>query len=435
MKHLTLPLGAIALALAAPGFAQNIEAIAPAAAGHAPAAMPRAAQRADLPPIDAVTAGILDTPGVNVANAQIAAARAQALALGISPYEPTVTASYLRRSVDREKTYNEFDVTVARPFRLPGKAALDRRSGQLGMEVAAARLEDALHQAALSLSGLWHDWLLAAALHRSDLQTASIYEAALKAVTRRMQLRDASQLEVDQAGAATALAQAQVTSSRMAMERARATIEVTFPRIPMPPEAPELTNPELPPEPLEQLQALVVERSDEIRAASLEADRLASLYRRARADRIGDPSIGLRAFSERDGAERGLGIVGSIPLGRSYRRASADVAAAQASAAARELIQVRRSVGTIAQTDLIEARTRLAGWEANVRAATSAAEAARRTLRGHALGGIDLTDLLYAQRTANEARRAEITARAEALRALFRLRIDSHTVWAETHGD
>ncbi len=241
-----------------------------------------------------------------------------------------------------------------------------------------------------------------------------------------MQLRDASQLEVDQAGAATALAQAQVTSSRMAMERARATIEVTFPRIPMPPEAPELTNPELPPEPLEQLQALVVERSDEIRAASLEADRLASLYRRARADRIGDPSIGLRAFSERDGAERGLGIVGSIPLGRSYRRASAD---------ARELIQVRRSVGTIAQTDLIEARTRLAGWEANVRAATSAAEAARRTLRGHALGGIDLTDLLYAQRTANEARRAEITARAEALRALFRLRIDSHTVWAETHGD
>src|SRR3546814_14214396 len=86
-------------------------------------------------------------------------------------HEIAVTGSYVRRSVDREGGYDEFDATIARPFRLPGKAALDREAGALGIEVAENRMEDARHQTALLLSGYWHDWLVAGALYPNDLDT------------------------------------------------------------------------------------------------------------------------------------------------------------------------------------------------------------------------------------------------------------------------
>ncbi|WP_331377412.1 hypothetical protein [Sphingomonas sp. 37zxx] len=47
------------------------------------------------------------------------------------------------------------------------------------------------------------------------------------------------------------------------------------------------------------------------------------------------------------------------------------------------------------------------------------------------MGATDLADLLYAQRQANDARREEIRARVEALRAILRLEIDSHVVWID----
>ncbi|PZO87241.1 MAG: transporter, partial [Sphingomonas sanxanigenens] len=41
-----------------------------------------------------------------------------------------------------------------------------------------------------------------------------------------------------------------------------------------------------------------------------------------------------------------------------------------------------------------------------------------------------LTDLLYVRRQAQEAHRLEIDARSEADRALLKLQIDSHSIWA-----
>jgi outer membrane protein TolC len=147
-------------------------------------------------------------------------------------------------------------------------------------------------------------------------------------------------------------------------------------------------------------------------------------------DRIADPSIGFRLFSERNGMERGAGIVASMPLGGSHRRALADRASSEASASTIDLEQVRRTINVTADIDLSDATTRFEAWQASRASAGSAAAAADRTARGYQLGAIDLTDLLYAQRQANDARRAEIAARADAARAIFKLRIDSHTVWA-----
>src|SRR3546814_7311364 len=84
---------------------------------------------------------------------------------------------------------------------------------------------------------------------------------------------------------------------------------------------------------LAAMRDLVIERSHEIRAAEREAQRLAVVAQRVRADRIADPSFGVRLFSERSGMEQGAGVVMSMPLGGGHRRAAADRASAEGNAA------------------------------------------------------------------------------------------------------
>jgi len=389
------------------------------------------AQRADLPAIENVNEALDNHPAVAAALARVQAARAARDMLARGTHEVTVTGSYMRRSVDREGAYDEFDATVTRPFRLPGKAALDREAGALGIEVAENQMEDARHQAALMLADLWHEWLTAGSLYRSDMDSVRALDAALAALGRRVALRDASQLELDQASAALAQARAQAGMSRAGREQARVRLAATFPEIPLPQEPPDLAVPELPALDLEALRALVIERSHEILAADRQAQRLDVIARRIRADRIADPSFGVRLFSERSGMERGAGLVMSIPLGGGYRRSAADQASAEANAARFELASIRRSVMALADADLSNARTRLEAWRSADAAARGAADAARRTERGYQLGQIDLADLLYARRQANDARRSEIEARSGADRALLRLQIDSHVIWID----
>ena len=215
-----------------------------------------------------------------------------------------------------------------------------------------------------------------------------------------------------------------------AREQARVTLAASFPEIPLQSEPVELAPPLLPNVDLQALRDLVVSRSHEIRAADREAQRLEVLSRRARADRLPDPTVGVRLFSERGGAETGVGVVASIPLGGGYRRAAGEEAAALANTAKLELAAVRREIQAVADTDLSNARTKLQAWRSADAAARSAADAVARTGRGYEAGQLDLADLLYARRQANDARRIEIDARSEADRALLKIQIDSHTVWA-----
>jgi cobalt-zinc-cadmium efflux system outer membrane protein len=391
---------------------------------------PALAQRADLPPPEKVIEALDNHPTVMAAAARVEAARAGRDMLARGPHEVTVAGSYLRRSVDREGGFDEFDTTITRPFRLPGKAALDREAGALGIEVAQNRMEDVRHQTALVFSGLWYDWLTAGSLYRNDLDTVRWLEAELTSLHRRVALRDAAALDVDRAMAALAQAQTQAAASLSAREQARVTLIASFPEVPLPPEPPELASPELPPQGLEAMRDLVIERSHEIRAADREAQRLGIVSQRVRADKIADPSFGVRLFSERSGMERGAGIIASIPLGGGFRRATADQAAAEASAAQLDLANVLRSMTAVADADLSNARTRLQAWQSAQASVQSASDAVGRTERGYQLGQIDLADLLYTRRLATDARRSEIAARSEADRALLKLQIDSHSIWS-----
>jgi cobalt-zinc-cadmium efflux system outer membrane protein len=225
-------------------------------------------------------------------------------------------------------------------------------------------------------------------------------------VARRAALRDAAALEVDQARAALSGAQAAAEGSAGRAAIARARLVAQFPGFALPAQAPEIPLPEIPAGGLMALHDRILGRSHELRAAEALAAQAEAQAERARREKIADPSVGLRVFSEKGGMERGAGVLFSMPLGGGYRSALADKAGAQASAAR-------------------------AAW-GKAREAVAAQEAALAKLRrGQQLGEMGLAEVLLGERQAHEALRAEVVARADALRALTRLRIDSHTLWID----
>lgn len=389
------------------------------------------AQDDDLPPA-AVVNGVLDAqPGVAAAVSRVEAAGAEAAALRRGTQEITAQGTLSRRNVDREGSYVEYDATVSRPFRLPGKASLDRRAGALGVDIAQNRMEDARHQAALALGTTWYDWVLASELQRNAATLVSNQNALVAATRRRVELRDAAQLELQQASAALALAEAQLASAVADRDRARTLLEYRFPDLPLPADAPKLADPVVPAEGLRELQRLIVARSHEIAAAVGTAERQEVLARRARADRFADPSLGVRVFSERSGQEQGAGLFMSLPLGGRHRRALADQAAAEAGATLAEQTAVEREIAGNAAADVAEFQARRMAWQASRDSVRRAENGAVLAARGQELGAIDLSDRLYADRQANEARAQELAARSAAARLMLKLRIDSHTLWIE----
>ncbi len=389
---------------------------------------PLVAQSA-LPPDPVVREALEADPSVQAAMARVEAARADARLLRAGPHEFTVGGSYMRRSVEREGSYDEYDATLSRAFRLPGKAQLDRKAGTLGVRAAENRAEDARHKAAALLNELWWDWLGASAEASVDAQSVENYEAALSAVRRRVQLRDAAPLEADQAAAALGDARAMAAQSRGRTDLARARLAARFPALPLPVTAPEPDVPVLPPEGLEAMAAQAISRSHEIGAADAEAQRIASLAARAQRDRWADPSIGVRVFSERSGAERGAGLVLSMPLGGKARSATASRAFSEAQAAAADLALARFDAREMADSDVVRARAAHSAWQRTREALDAQVAALQKLRRGQQLGAIDLADMLQGERLAHATFRAEALARAEAHRAINRLRIDSHNLW------
>ncbi|HEY9091358.1 TolC family protein [Parasphingorhabdus sp.] len=384
---------------------------------------------AGLPDEAAVQTALDEHPSVMAARARVEAARSDARALKYGPHEVTISGSYSRRDVDNEGRFNEFDATVMRPFRLPGKKRLDKQAGEYGLISAENRAEDMKHQAATLLAELWWGWLGNAEEARVDAQAVKNYEAMLASVKRRMQMRDAAQLDVDQAEAALGTARLKAEQSKGQAELARVRLAAQYPSLPLPVEPPELPLPIVPADGFAALRDLVIARSHEIAAADAEAARVKALAERARRDRIADPSLGLRVFSERDGMEKGVGLLASIPLGGNHRSALADRAEREAQAVSAEAGAVRFDVQEMADTGFASANATWSSWKRSREAMKAQVDGLTKMRRGHDLGTFDLSDLLLVERMTNDAFRSEVQARKEALLAITKLRIDSHTLW------
>ena len=382
-----------------------------------------------LPDAAAVQTALDTHPSVLAARARVDAARAHANALSRGSYEVEVTGRYDKRRVDFEGDFDEYNFELSRSFRLPGKAALDRKVGMYSVTEAENLAEDAKHQAALMLIAYWWDWLGAEEQARVDRQAVGNYQRALKAVLRRVELRDAAQLDADQSAAALASASslAEQSAGRAAVARAR--LQAHFPALALGQTAPSVPVPYVPERGLAPLRELVLSNSHEIAAADARAKAMSAKADRDGKDRMADPTLGLRLFSERGGMERGAGFAITFPLGGGHRKALASQSRAEASAAQADAQLARFLVRETADTDLAEARYRYSIWQ-RVRESLSAQMAALEKQRtGYSQGEIDLADLLLGERMVHDAFRSESEARTAAMRAITRLRIDSHQLW------
>jgi len=227
-------------------------------------------------PDEAAVAAALDAhPGVQAAIARVTSAGAEARALARGTHEFTVSGSYVRRSVDGEGRFDEYDVQLSRPIRLPGKAALDRQIGEYGVDAARNLAADARHQAALGLAQRWWDWLGAAGEAVVDRQSVANHEKLLAAVRSRVARRDAAVLDADQAEAALGAARLAAEQSAGRERLARARLTAQYPALPLPAQAPDVPQPALSEAELTRFHALVTADSHEIAAAAAAARRSA----------------------------------------------------------------------------------------------------------------------------------------------------------------
>jgi len=383
-----------------------------------------------LPPAEIADRVLSAYPDVAAAKARATGAHSQARRLAEGPYEWTLSGGYLQRSVTAVGEFGEYDLGVSRGLRLPGKSGIDNRIGRHGVSAAENAAEDARHQAALLLMTAWLEWLQAAEADAINAEQMASYQRELEAVERRMSVDDAAEIDVETARAALAEARAASARSRGQTARTRAKLTAWFPDLPLPASPAPIGAPDLPGD-LESLRQAVVANSHEIEYAEEMARQAAAIADRARADRIPDPEIGVRLFSERGGEETGVGVTVSIPLGGGAREAAAYEEEASASAARQLALQMRREVADIAEADAIEARSEHDAWLSARSGLEDSTRIVRRLRDGYNIGASALNDLLTAERRFLAARLLELEARTRAHMAILRLRIDAHEMWME----
>jgi cobalt-zinc-cadmium efflux system outer membrane protein len=366
---------------------------------------------------------------VLAAEERAAAVDAQARALSLGSYEIETTLIPQRRRNDAGESFDEFEAQVGRNFRLPGKAPLDRQIGAYSRTIAGLERGETAHEAATRLLELWMHWLRASAADeeaQAQLKSLQTEQASLR---RRVEIGDAAQLDLDLITAEFAQARAAAVHSETLAAAAKHALITDFPQIPLPSRAPSLPEPQSLPGTNNEWETRIVEDSYELKIATQDAARQDVSAKRAWADRIPDPSLGVRFFNERGGEERAVGLVFSMPVPSRHRRELANAERAQARARQRDIEVVQRVLAKEARLQVTLATDALNQWRAQRDAHTAMRAAADRTHRAWELGETGLAERLLSARRAREMAYQELAARADAHEAQLKVRIDSHDLW------
>jgi len=382
---------------------------------------------ADLPSAEQALAAIDQDPAVLQARRALQAATHSAAMRAAGPYEWTVGATGQRRRIDGSGSTTEWSAQIERPIRIGSKAALDRDIGEAGLRQARAELTAARQEAARLLADQWLDWLAARQSRARLLEQVAFAEANLKAVETRRKAGDASLLEVGVAQGDVAEAKRQASLAAAAEARAQATLRVRYPQLAQ--VAPALSEPVTLERTEVQWRERILAVSARLRAAQEALRKAEATGARARADRVPDPTVGVFTASEAFRSERVLGVTLSIPLGGSYRAQAALEAQQQAEVARAGVDRETREIELEVATQVAEAISSLERWRLAEQTTAAAGDAARLTQRAYTLGEADLQTLLLVRRQSLETVNAAASARADALRARYRLLIDAQLLW------
>lgn len=385
-----------------------------------------------LPPPAVARTAIEAQPDVGAARARVDTAQARARALAAGPHEFQLEGARLRREVDEPGLHQRFietELTLNRAFRLPGKAALDRRIGAAGIAAAELRLDDARYQAARRLLGDWMDWLRAGEHQRTAEAQLRLLETERAGLARQVALGAAARKDLDLMDAEVAQARARALAAQTAVRSTREAMHSDFPGLPIPEVAPAVDPPQALPETPQVWIDRIIARSHEIGALQADAEQADARAARARAERIADPSVGLRRLNERGGVEQVTGVVLSFPLGGRQRSASAQAEAANAAALYGDAAAMRRDISREAVVTVTAATALVEQWRAQQAALAASAAALQRVKRGWELGDVAVSEWLLVQRQHAQLAATEADARADAEQARLRVLVDAHELW------
>jgi outer membrane protein TolC len=377
-----------------------------------------------------VRAALESHPAVLAARSGVEERDAARRALEAGTYELNMRlAAANRRERATGQDLAEYELSVERGVRIGRKAELDAAIGREGVARARLAVEEAVHEAARALLRGWFEWLRAAEQGADWEAQSALLAQQLRAVEGRVRRGDAPPQERLLAESAHAQAHSQALLASARAGAAAAQLAAGFPGISVPAVPPRVALQALEGD-LDSWRLRVLQRDPELAAARVDALRLRLGASRAEANRVPDPTLGVRLASERDAAERLVGFTLAVPFPGGARLAAADAAVAEAaSAAQREAVVLRRLEAQSASLYFVASRSHDAA-----RGAQEAAAGLRRNAelseRAYALGAANLAEVIAARRMALEAELAATLARLDAAEARYRLMLDAHELWA-----
>ncbi|WP_375205473.1 TolC family protein [Hyphococcus sp.] len=377
-----------------------------------------------MPPETLIAEAVDASPMVMAAKADLDRARATAKRLRVGDYEVIVSGSGGRRTVDDpamgDSEYTEWSAGLSRTVRLPGKRGADRELASLEIEKADAAYERARRNALLEFVSLWTDWRAADEASRAARRLADDARQLAGAEEKAVELGASRRIYVDQLRAEAGLLGLEADRKANEAENAKANLAAAFPALVLP------ATPDALGWDTTRITALLDANGFEsaaVREAQLALDQMQTTAKRARLDRLPDPTFGVQVANEFGGNETSLMATVSIPLGGRARRAAAAEAGSQAVAAAARLraaeLDAERRFGQAKRAAEIAARN-LSNAEASVRTARDAMD---RLNKGYAMGAVNLGDLTATRRTLTMTEQALVDYRVAAERAYLTLAI------------
>lgn len=388
-----------------------------------------AADYPDLPPTEQVEKVLRAHPSVSAAEAGVRIEEANRDKLQAGPHEFAVKLSgQQRRERPLDLTYREHEVALERAIRLPGKAAKDEALGAVGVEQARYSLGDALHESGRLLLWRWFEWRREAAAAHEWMAQVAILQRQHEVVGKRVATGDAAKLEELLSGAQLAQAQAQLAQAQDRRERATMELAQQFPGIGLPADV-AIQEPLPIVGPPESWRERIVAHNHELAVSRTGAQRSRLSAQRLDAERLPDPTLGMRLGSERDGQERIVGLQLTIPLPGAARTAGARAGLAEADAAGAREALVLAKVEAEARRTVSLASAAYAQWQRLADVAARMEENAGLLDKAWRLGEGQFAELQMARRQASEARLAASQARLDANEARYRLLLDAHELW------
>lgn len=394
----------------------------------------------DLPPIKQVSTALDNHLLVLNAHSTLKLEQANQRKLNSGNYEFNLRAgSAQRQLVDIGQTFQEWDVALERPLRLPNKVGIDQDIGTASVARADFALGDAHHEAGRSLLHLWFAWLREQTQVELWQQQTAIFAQQAEMVNKRVKAGDAPQLELNLARAAHAQAQVSLQQADLRAQMAANDLQRQFPAIPLPDDV-VLQTPQAISEDYKVWQERIMNDNHELAMVQSQAQVQQLLAQRSRADQLPDPTVGLSYSNAHyphqvGGNEIVTGVYLTVPIPSGARTATAQGAEQQANIALDQAEFVKHRLQNDIYAAYHQAVRSYATWQQAHEAAAAIRGNAELLGKAYRLGESSLSDSLSARRIAQEATLTENLAQLEANEARYRLLLDAHLLWSHDENE